>query len=586
MTKVQTQAEQRKFTIDPSIIYHIISAQAGTLGKALLECVMNSIDAAATQVNITLEPDTVIIQDDGRGFRSRQEIEEWFEVFGFPHNERGSNGNLERVYGQFGVGRGQLWSFASTQWRTNEFLMDVDIKTRGLVYELQIDLRPVSGLTITGQFYEVQAPSALGATERELAELAAYAQIPVIVNGRQINKLPSELKWPYETNEAWIRLKESGDLWVYNLGVLVRKYPAHHLGSGGTVVTKPKVELQLNMARNDILVAKCPVWKNIRAFIQSKSDERIDQSPALSDDEREHIALRIKAGEMDISKHLDLKIFTTVAGRHCGLRTLFQCALPITVSPENGSRIADKVHQSKIAFVLNRATLDRFNIATPTELQQVLLNSLTSHSDQWERHRITNLKMVDDFETCTASLKEGYDLVPEKNWTKDEKRVMAALRAGQKSLWMALRYPASATVEYVSRVSQRRALQLGESDLAEAWTDGHSVICMERRQLKHARAGLAGFYRLMLLIAHEYLHDAPTAGSHLHDQEYFEKFHDFSIDCWGVHAAATLAFKTYVEKLEKDGVRLNKKIWASVDALSILLEQNVKAEADLDEMLA
>jgi hypothetical protein len=270
MTKVQAQAEQRKFTIDPSIIYHIISAQAGTLGKALLECVMNSIDAGATRVNITLEPDTVIIQDDGQGFRSRQEIEQWFEVFGFPHNERGSNGNLERVYGQFGVGRGQLWSFASTQWRTNEFLMDVDIKTRGLVYELQTDLTSVPGLTITGKFYEVQAPSALGATERELVELAAYAQIPVSVNGRQINKLPSELKWPYETNEAWIRLKESGDLWVYNLGVLVRKFPAHHLGSGGTVVTKPKVELQLNMARNDILVAKCPVWKNIRAFIQSK----------------------------------------------------------------------------------------------------------------------------------------------------------------------------------------------------------------------------------------------------------------------------------------------------------------------------
>lgn len=43
--EVQSASEQRTFKLHPAIIYQIIQAQSGTLGKALLELVMNSIDA-------------------------------------------------------------------------------------------------------------------------------------------------------------------------------------------------------------------------------------------------------------------------------------------------------------------------------------------------------------------------------------------------------------------------------------------------------------------------------------------------------------------------------------------------------------
>ena len=88
-------AEKRKFSVHANIIYNLVSAQAGTLSKAVLECVMNSVDAGAKRVDIAVDADGVKISDDGQGFRSKAEIEQFFEVFGFPHEEG------ERIYGQF-----------------------------------------------------------------------------------------------------------------------------------------------------------------------------------------------------------------------------------------------------------------------------------------------------------------------------------------------------------------------------------------------------------------------------------------------------------------------------------------------------
>jgi hypothetical protein len=124
---MQTNKEKRQLSVHPAIIFDLIKGQAGSLGKAVLECVMNSVDSGSTRVTVDITNRGVNIQDDGRGFQSRKEIEDWFEVFGFPHEEGDG-----RIYGKFGIGRGQLWSFCSTIWRTNTFEMSVDIKKSGL----------------------------------------------------------------------------------------------------------------------------------------------------------------------------------------------------------------------------------------------------------------------------------------------------------------------------------------------------------------------------------------------------------------------------------------------------------------------
>lgn len=88
-------AETRKFSVHPQIIFSLITAQAGTLGKAVLECIMNSVDAGATKVDITVNANTIKIVDDGQGFRTKAEISEWFEVFNALFTTLGRTGKTQ-----------------------------------------------------------------------------------------------------------------------------------------------------------------------------------------------------------------------------------------------------------------------------------------------------------------------------------------------------------------------------------------------------------------------------------------------------------------------------------------------------------
>lgn len=58
------------FEIDKNILYSVIAKQAGTVQKAFLELVMNSIDAGASKVDIEFDGKRFSVLDDGKGFES------------------------------------------------------------------------------------------------------------------------------------------------------------------------------------------------------------------------------------------------------------------------------------------------------------------------------------------------------------------------------------------------------------------------------------------------------------------------------------------------------------------------------------
>lgn len=111
-----TGAQRRAFKIHSSIIKTLIHEQSGSLPKAVAELVMNSIDAGATRIDLTVDATGAFeFVDDGKGFQSRDEIEQFFETFGTPHV------NGDALYGRFRCGRGQIMSYASTVWRSGQF---------------------------------------------------------------------------------------------------------------------------------------------------------------------------------------------------------------------------------------------------------------------------------------------------------------------------------------------------------------------------------------------------------------------------------------------------------------------------------
>lgn len=527
----------RKFSVHPQMIFSLITAQAGTLGKAVLENIMNSVDAGATKMSIDITRDKITIVDDGHGFRSVQEIEECFEVFGFPH-EQGA-----RLYGQFGIGRAQLWSFSSAIWRTNTFTMDVDIKNRGLDYHLKEGQRQVDGLHIVSKFYTKMSTHDIQVFKQELKELALYTQIPVLLNGELLNASPTSVKWNHETDDAWIKLTDSQSLTVYNLGVLVKKYPAYQVGSGGVVVTKPGVRLALNMARNDILVSECKVWARIKPFIQKKSDEKVRRKTTrLSKDELENRASRVLSGDVVLDAVKELKLITDITGRSHTLQEFLTSdrGHGIFSTAAVGSNLGDRAHASKLASVVHPDTFPRFGVETLTELMAALDEAMRAQPTipHWYTCSLVNRQVHEDLAEAVPSLRDGYEVLPLKEWTKKEK---ATLRALGRITWQLKSYIRRYAEGDGYNDMSNRALHVGLSDTALAWTDAKSTIVFSRDLLAKADKGFDAFVKFVGVLLHEYLHDSSSAGSHIHDETFYKRFHD-------VHQVAPIgemAFEAY-----------------------------------------
>ena len=563
--------EKRIFTAHPHIIYDLIKSQAGSLGKAIVECVMNSVDANATKVIVTLSQTGLEITDNGKGFTSKQEIQDWFEVFGFPHEED------SRVYGKFGIGRAQMWVFAATQWRTGEFLMDVDVKHKGLDYDLEGALPIVAGVSISGKFYETLSMSDLLACEKEVAELAKYAPIPVILNNRQISVDPSTEKWDYDTPEAWIKLKDSGDLAVYNLGVLVRKYPGYLVGAGGVVVTKPTFKLKLNMARNDILASQCDVWKKIKPFLEHKSQVKATKKASMTESERDNLANRIKAESIEFKDIVGLKLFTDTRNKNCNISQLAALRIPLTVEPDRGSTLAEHVHRSGLAYVLSQKTLDRFGVDTVSELVQLLLGFTEKPTNQPASHWVTisvgqglhRLNVIDQFSEAAKGLSDVCTIVPHKDLDLEEKLVCNVINQVNATVVRGMQ-----NAGILLENANPRKVYIGISDSADAWTDGTSYIAINRSIVKKTRQGLKGFLALSHLLVHEYMHDCETAGSHLHDLDFYEIFHNYVIDASAdapIDIASTMLSK-YATAMRTSKLKTVKAVISDIDRSQLVFE--------------
>jgi len=262
------QTEKREFRAHQHLIVQQIKNQAGTLTKALLEAVMNGIDAGASRIDVTITPDSFEVRDDGCGIQDRKLIEEFFEMFGTPHQEG------DAKFGRFRIGRGQLFAFAVNQWRTGPFVMDVDFNKHGLNYELTTLKTSIKGTIITGKLYERQTANGVFYTAKELADHTKYVDCAVWINGKQTNTPAAKLKWDTVTDEAFIRRRENGMVDFYQQGVFVESLHASMEGGGGTIVTKSAVEL--NTARNQVL-RSCPRFKRIMAAFREESKERISK---------------------------------------------------------------------------------------------------------------------------------------------------------------------------------------------------------------------------------------------------------------------------------------------------------------------
>lgn len=508
-----TTTKTRKFKAHEQHLVNTVLRQAGTLWKAILEGVMNSADAGATKCDISLSAGMVVIQDDGRGFKTEKEIEDHFETFGTPHKEG------DATYGEFRMGRGQMMAFGANDWQTDKFHMLVDIKKNGLDYQLFHLKKPVPGCRIEIKLYEKLLPSELLGAEEELKKFVRYVSIPVTLNGTVISTDPKKEKWDYNLDGAYLRLRENmSELRVYNLGVFVCGIPAGDVGCGGVLVSKQK--LKLNFARNDVMRAgsqKCPVWAKVAPLMKKTISEAVARKPSLTGPAKMSLLRQWLNGESPVNA-ANLPLFQSTTGRWYSLKQLLKVRqeFPAVCQGNKMDFRADKVMQMKLGFAICRSTLELADCVKLSDFlpklqkmaEQVrLLHDYSGKNSRFDTWPIRTLEQLD------GKLDKHYQLLQDEELTPYELTVLNTIRKSTK--WLAGR---------MDRTDRR--IVMGISKHANGWTDGTTYIAINRDYVKRFNGDLGLWVQLGFLLTHEYCHDEESHATHQHTPEFYEAFHD------------------------------------------------------------
>lgn len=533
----EKNSEMRKFKMHPDLLFSVIKSQAGTQEKAILEAVMNAVDAGATRCDITIDEKGYHISDDGKGFVSREEVDKFFETFGTPHIEG------DATYGRFRMGRGQLFAFSSTVWKTTTFEMHVDIKKTGLDYIFKENQSFNNGCTIIGSWYKKMASQELFVMIKELENLIKYMQIPVFVNGKNFSIDPDKQKWDYKEDDFYVKVNKNGNtLSVYNMGALVSHYAASRFGVAGIVVTK--TALKVNFARNDVLASECVLWKKITKKMREIMGIETAKKNILTDAEREAILEDVICRETLLGEIFQKGLLVDISGKKISFKALCDAKrLTFSTGNQKLKKIEERISDSKLAVVLSESNLQKFYVDTPEQFIAVINELMVfnneevtimaepyrNHSDWRKFGEISSLKLhgkcnpdIIDIHELIKTIKDTSETIDEKNLTKKQAIFLKALK--EINGWIARTVYFSITPKeeatWLDAKKFERAISLGKSEVADAWTDGKTYITFEQKILSSHPMNMVH------LLIHEYCHNSTTLESHDHGHEFYETYHD------------------------------------------------------------
>ena len=575
--------ERLEFSLGEGALRHLVESQAGTLDKAVIECVQNAIDAHATRIDIRIGADrrTVVIEDDGRGFRTREEVEAHFAVFGFDHDTAVER-NFGRQLGRFGLGRGQIFAFARTVWESHDHRMTVDLRAgdAALGFELATREGPaLEGCRISATLYTPLEHLAACTLAEDITRAVRHVPLPIAIDGKRVNAVREDVAWDAETETLLFREDRGGNnpgVGVYNLGVYVRTYPHHITGCSGTLVSKPGHTFATNMARNDILVEQCALWRAAKALIKSRASARRERARfSWTDSDRAAMLRDLRAGDPNADPYRHSALLKTVTGRTLSIAKAAHWANgKLAVAPTNHCARSTAVHEQHKAVVLAPVTL-RWLGAYDADACAAALNRITAH---YGAGGTTAFEAA-----CVDALAQDIDTthteIPLRKATRTERAALKALAPAVYDTGGSVeQHRRSGTGDGAEHGARERtphaafrALKLGASTSALAWTDGAHWIAIDRHYLvSEAERGPDGWLRLIHTLLHECLHDTPSVDAHEHPPEFYSAFHDIVLDNAFGHCGVGLAqraFRRYCAERKRAGLKITRTHAARLDAV-------------------
>lgn len=504
------------FTMHPQLLRDVIQRQAGSLWKATLEGVMNSIEAGATRVDITVGPRRLQICDDGRGFTSAEQIQHCFRVFGQPHDAAEG-----KVWAEFRMGRGQLFAHGVNTWRTGSFRMTVNIAAR-LGFDLDEGLPEQPGCTIDVVLTSGLSDSDIFAFGRELERAVRYVAVPVSLNGAVISQPPAGLAWDaISTPDAYFRVKPgSSGIDVYNAGVYLQTIHGSTYGLSGTVVSLSK--LQVNFARNDVM-STCPVWKRIRMVLEANARVRRAPTPTvevrLTGAGRVAAITRLRAGDLTRDEFRRQRFLWDVSGAGLSVEQIRRGRKHVawTCGDAADPRVQQLRTEGRI-LVLDRACIAALGVA-----EADVMGRLWRVREGYDLCIHPGCQYV-PLAVATAHHDGAGRILSESEWTPNERRWVAVLT------WAM--YQGHGAAQRAGVVHPQRRVLIGSSTTCDSWTDGQTYIALNRGTValdqplvQRGRLAMDRLWPMLACLAHELSHDAPSFGA-AHDQVFLQRHHD------------------------------------------------------------
>lgn len=516
--------ERRDFQMHHNLLRDVIEKQAGTLDKAVLEGVMNAVEARSPKTEITLTPDTLTIRDYGKGFETRDEVLAAFEVFG-KSDERKKE---DKRWARFQMGRGQLFAFGRTTYRTRTFRMTVDIRdeSMGLGYALEEGLPDFAGCEVTVQLYAPLGGYDISKNETQIAMNVKYVDLPIFFNGKQVSVDPAKESWTQVTDDAYIRVQSTGRVVkIYNLGVFVKD--EYGMGCGGVLISRKQMEL--NFARNDVIRNQCEVWRKTSKFFRAQGEKALLEKATFSPEDVAEVLSRVANGEITKWQAQGLKLFKNTNNKRLSLNDLVGKRLAFDAA---GSIMADKVMQmNRDAVVLDT---DHTFAALSTYSAENAGSALIATFRKIMERASAPPKLVSP-QSLYATVSGTEIILRDKDLKVDEKMALGAL-----NYWLGT---GSRAARHLERKARPRKIILGRAPAYQAWTDGSRWIAFDRKFFRKCIQSGSGWVHLLDTLAHEYAHQG---SERTHDGDFYERYHEIMDS---VSETFDIVYKDYVQRL-------------------------------------
>lgn len=568
-------SEFLNFKMHPGLLKNIIAQQAGSLEKAFLELIMNSIDAGATRIDISMIDGVFSIKDNGKGLGSKEDIEANFQHFGTPHEE----GDAE--FGRFRMGRGQIMPFAKTIWRSGHYVITTDlddINSENLGFELEEVPEFLNGCQVDGVVYKKiyardkqNGISSFNKMIHTLPKMIKYSKVEVYINDNLVTTNPETVEWDKETVDAYFKFdNEAQNLSIYNKGIFVKDAHSYSYGGMGGVVVSKKA-LNVNFARNDIIVYDCKVMQAIDNVLQAELSRRQKNHNKMSFNERKYYAEELMFAEIPWEIIVKKKIFKTINNKYFSLFDITGSAQHKRFALVNGltKNEAEYVLKNRLGIVFDDDILRLFDISSLEELVEILNNSLEKYNEDEDavygiyqtvfkdlNTWITKELSILDLAAYSGMVIGAEKILSHNELNTKESIVLNTLKAKNKNL-------ATIASKFLNVNVTPRKLLIGESLMASAWTDGASFIAINQKELELADYGINGFSKLYAILLHEYLHTSSSSASHPHNDEFYTAFHEAILRMpqhQGIFEQARSSAKLYAERLKENFIPISKKL--------------------------